>query len=124
MLRKFADARFVSGILWSARIMGVLLVLLFLTFAAGEGLPNPANLKVNEAFMFLGLLTMVAGILVALKWEGPGAVLIIDGFILFLVVEYLSSGSIKIGFIFFLFPFTGLMFFYYWWQTYKQSTKQ
>lgn len=121
---KLADARLASGILWGARIMGLLLVLLFLIFAFGKGMPNLLNLQINEAFMFLALFTMLAGILAAFKWEGVGGILMIDGFILFMVVEYFSSGSLEVGGIFYLFPLNGLMFLFYWWQNYKEQLKQ
>lgn len=123
-MKIFADARIVSGILWGARVMGSLLLLLFIILAAGEGLPDYAELKVEEAFLFLALFTMLAGIITAYKWEAAGAVLLIDGFILFEVVEFIASGYFKFNFILLLFPVTGLMFLFYWWHSYKRKFKQ
>ena len=121
---KLADTRLITGILWSARILGLILLLLFVIFTFGRGMPNPANLQVNEAFMFLGMFTILTGFLVALKWEGFGGILMIDGFILFMVVEFLSSGSLAVGLIFYLFPLNGLMFLFYWWQNYREKLKK
>lgn len=51
---------------WTARIFGTLVVLLIL---------NPQSLTATEKLQFLGLSGMVAGLLIAWKWEGAGGLL-------------------------------------------------
>src|SRR5581483_3603595 len=67
---------------WAARILGTLLVLFFLFFIVGEGLPAPSELSSVEKLQFAGLAAILAGLLLAWKWEGLGGVLGVAGFLL------------------------------------------
>lgn len=67
---------------WTARILGTLLVLLFLALIFGEGLPRPSALTTAEKFQFLGMAALFFGLAAAWKWEGLGGLLSVAGFAL------------------------------------------
>ena len=64
---------------WTARVLGTLMVLLFLAFLIGEGPPNPSKLSNADRLQFLGLLALFFGLAIAWKWEGQGGLLSIAG---------------------------------------------
>ena len=57
---------------WTARIAGTLMALFFLAFFIGEGFPNIFRLPWRESLSVLLMSAMVAGLLLAWKWEGLG----------------------------------------------------
>ena len=57
---------------WTARVVGLLVLLTIAALAIGEGGPNPFHLSLRENLLGLGLLTMMSGIVVGWKWEGTG----------------------------------------------------
>jgi len=103
----------VKIIRWLARIIGSLLVLLLITFAIGEGFPNPFTLTLIEFLLFVAVIIMMVGQIVAWNHEGFGGLLQIIGFLFFVVVE----GDIFVGPIFPLFFVTGLMYLFCWWRS-------
>ena len=74
------ERRIVTVLRWTARILGVALLLLVAAFAIGEGVPNPLAMSVRESLLTLGLLTMLVGQVLAWKSEGIGGLLIVGGF--------------------------------------------
>ena len=72
---------------WAARIAGTLIVLLFLAFIVGEGLPAPSQLTAAEKLQFLGLFGLIAGLVLAWKWEGLGGLLGVAGFVLLVAIS-------------------------------------
>jgi hypothetical protein len=77
---------------WTARIVGTLLVLLFLTIALGEGLPAPSQLTTIEKLQFVGMIGLAAGLLLAWKWEGLGGVV---GAVAFLLLVAVSRSNLR-----------------------------
>jgi hypothetical protein len=67
---------------WTSRILGTLLVLLFLALLFGEGPPNPFKLTNAEKLQFLGMIALFLGLVLAWKWEGLGGLLSVGGFVL------------------------------------------
>jgi hypothetical protein len=57
---------------WTARIAGTLMALFFLAFFVGEGIPNIFRLPWRETLSVLLMSAMMAGLLLAWKWEGLG----------------------------------------------------
>jgi len=105
---------------WTARIFGSLLFLLVVLFAMGEGFPNPVNLPAREIVLTIAFVVMLIGILLSWKLEGWGGSVILAGFVLFEVVNYLTSGRFTGGWVFLLFPFIGCLFLAYWWLQKKE----
>ena len=99
--------------------MGGILLLLILAFLIGEELPHPTILTVDEQKLFAALFAMVAGILVALKWELQGSILTIVGYLFFALVEK----KIIIGPVFPLFFIVGVLFLFCWWIDKKRVVK-
>jgi len=70
---------------WIGRSMGLVLVGLTLLIAIGEGMPNPFTQPFVIQIGFLALAMVLLGILLAWRWELPGAILSLAGWILFVM---------------------------------------
>jgi len=95
---------------WTARIIGSLLLLLFIFFLFGEGPPNPFNLTFSEHFLGIAMLIMAAGLIIAWKWEGGGGILILGGFVLFAVL----NRGIQLNLVFGPMLLCGILYLIYW----------
>jgi len=102
--------RLLSVIRYIARLFSILLIVLIVSLSIGEGLPNPSILSITEILLFVALLVMLVGLVLSWQHEYFGGLLTIIGFILFFIVNYFSSGSLRLGFFFLLFPLTGILF--------------
>ncbi|MDP4199325.1 MAG: hypothetical protein Q8922_10675 [Bacteroidota bacterium] len=80
----------ITVIRWTARIAGLLIVLVVLTLAIGEGLPNPTAMTFPEAIMSVFLLFMLAGILIAWKRELLGGAMLLAGYLGYRAHELLN----------------------------------
>jgi len=80
------------GFRWAARITGLLLVGMVLLFVIGEGPPNPFRQPIPVQVEFFGLFLVLAGCLAGWRWEGVGGVIIVAGFLAFLVTELIANG--------------------------------
>ena len=83
---------FAAVVRWGARILASLLAalvgLIVIGHALGEeGLPNPFEQPPGVAFELLGLFVSWTGLIVAWKWEGIGAAMILGGMLVFHIVE-------------------------------------
>lgn len=72
---------------WVARIMGTLMALFFLAFVAGEGPPPLFRLSLQQNLHFLAMAALFVGLLLAWKWELPGGLIPLAGFVLLLRIE-------------------------------------
>ena len=81
--------KFAAIVMWFARVVGVLILALFLVFGIGEGFSGMGNwLPLNEYVMLLFIPIMtVAGIIIA--WRRPilGGYLIIGSVVLFNLID-------------------------------------
>jgi hypothetical protein len=100
----------VAIIRWTARVLAVLLIMLFATMAIGEGVPSPWILNRPEKFMFLALFVMLAGLVSALRYEAAGGILVLLGYAVFALLnqEFIISWAFS------LFPIAGLLFLLSW----------
>jgi len=72
---------------WIARIIGTVLVGLALILAMGEGVPNLFTQPFLIQLGFLALALALSGILLAWRWEFPGGIISLVGWVLFIVAE-------------------------------------
>lgn len=100
----------VTIIRWAARVLAVLLVMLFVTMAFGEGVPSPWILTRPEKYAFLALFVMLAGLVSAMRWELVGGILILVGYALFALINQ----ELVISWAFTLFPVAGILFLLSW----------
>ena len=77
---------------WPARVSGILLWLLVLTFYFGEGPFNPLQQPPGVQVQLFFELICLAGMLILWKWELQGALLSLAGILLFYFGNYLQSG--------------------------------
>lgn len=83
---------------WTARILGTLILLLLATLAIGEGIhPSRMFESFGVALLTVAMLTMLLGQIVAWRWEGIGAGLILGSFALFSIVNHGVSLNIVFG---------------------------
>lgn len=87
-------------------------------FAIGEGFPNPATLPLNEFIMFIVLTFMEIGVVIAFKWELPGSIMIIAGYLAFALIEK----KLIAGPLFPVFFVVGILFLLCWWM--EKKTQQ
>jgi hypothetical protein len=96
---------------WTARIAGTLMALFFLAFFVGEGFPNIFRLPWRESLSVLTISAVVAGLLLAWKWEGLGGALVLAA------VGLMPLIGMTRGIGFFLVPAAiGLLHLVCWWR--------
>lgn len=102
--------------------MSSLLVLFVLLMILGYVIEPQGTGKVTytEIPLFIGIIAMLLGIIVAWFREGVGAALIIGGFLIFLAQELIESQSFNLCFLV-IFPVIGLLFLLCWWQSKKPA---
>jgi hypothetical protein len=119
----------VNGIRWFARILGSLVLLIVLSIAIGEAFfmeppPGATGKLTNRDIPLMGaLVIMLVGIVVAWFREGIGGLLMIGGFIPFLVEELKSERGFNAWF-FIIFPIIGLLHLFCWWQSRRFKSKK
>ena len=65
----------VSGLCrWTARILSVLLILMFFVFAIGEGMPSPLRWSAIAWLGFFGMVLFMIGSAAGWKWERAGGI--------------------------------------------------
>ena len=72
---------------WIARFVGGSTLLLFIVFAIGEGLPMFSTLSSNEKVLSICLIVALIGILVSWRWSLAGCLLILTGYVGFLIAN-------------------------------------
>ncbi len=83
---------------WTARIAGILLVVVLLVFAIGEGMPNLLTLPIWDQIAFLGLALIMVGILLGWRFELAGGIMALVGFFLVFVSLFIGKGLALPGF--------------------------
>ena len=83
---------------WTARIAGILLVVVLLVFAIGEGMPNLLTLPIWDQIAFLGLALIMVGILLGWRFELAGGIMALVGFFLVFVSLFIGKGLSLTGF--------------------------
>lgn len=98
---------------WAARIIGALMVALFLFFFVAEGLmpnePGP-GLTLGESLEMIATFVMVVGAIAAWRWEALGGWLCLGGGIFFNVVESIGRGRFPLVWFPMVFVLIGLAF--------------
>lgn len=100
-------ARTVAVLRWITRILAVLVALLIAMMAIGQGgPPNPFRFEGKVAVELVAMYVMWTGLLVGLKRDIIGGVLVLGGFTAFMTAE----GRILMGLGFGPFPIVGLLY--------------
>ncbi|MGD0498799.1 MAG: hypothetical protein ABSC23_10230 [Bryobacteraceae bacterium] len=78
---------------WTARIMGTLMALFFLAFVVGEGPPPLFRLSLHQNLHFFAIAALFVGLLLSWKWELPGGLIPLAGFVILVLIEGRSAAS-------------------------------
>jgi len=113
----------VTVVRWIARIMGLLIVGLFLLFMMGEGL-NPLRLNGIELPMSGALFLALAGMLLLWWWELLGGVMAVAGMIAFYSINFVASGRLPGGPVFPLCFVPGVLGLVCWWHERPKAISQ
>jgi len=105
--------KIVKALRWTGRILGILLFLLVLVFAIGEGAPNPFTQPFPANVQFFAWGLCLIGFLVAWRWERIATGMILGGMAAFYILNYMEGGKFPGG-IFPLFFLPGVLFLVCW----------
>jgi hypothetical protein len=99
---------------WAGRAFGLAgcaLVAWFLVahVVAGEG-PNPFRMTPRELALAVTFFTAVAGMVVGLRWEMLGGVMIVAGMLFFILIELAARGSLPGGRVIWTLPLPGVLY--------------
>lgn len=100
----------ISSLRYTARLFSILLIFIVISLTIGEAFPHPFQLSAKELLFTVALLVMLAGLLLAWKWEGIGGSLIIAGFLIFVISNSIISKSLNLGVFLLIFPLTGILY--------------
>lgn len=107
---------------WSARILGLLLVGLFLLFAFGAEF-HPASLTGTEWAMTTALVLALVGMILLWVWEGFGGAMVIAGMCVFYAINFVSTARFPGGGVFPICFIPGILALISWWDDrYNQMT--
>lgn len=114
--------RLSNALCWSARLFGLVLIGVVLSFFIGEGLmggdmPNLSTMGLVEEVLMLALLTTLLGLILAWRWEAIGGLIIVAGVLLFEGFDWIAGGSRSISPLNPLFLLVAALFLWDWWRT-------
>jgi len=78
----------IAGLSWCTRILGTLMLLIWLMFLLGEGVSSRGPVEEGVRVEFLGMFLMLLGFVIGWKWEGWAALAILAGALEFHIVEW------------------------------------
>jgi len=97
-----------AGLRWTARVVGALLLGMFVLFAIGEGLPPLTRDNAVLSLMFIAELVWLLGFVALWLWELPGGFIALAGIVAFYGLNYADSGRFPGGWVFPLFFVPGV----------------
>jgi hypothetical protein len=100
---------------WIGRILGVLLVGLFLLFMIGQGF-NPLRLNGTEIPLASALFIALAGMLLVWRQELLGGTMVLAGMLAFYSINFAASGRLPGGSVFPLCFVPGILALVCWWK--------
>lgn len=83
---------------WTARIIGAFLLIVVVSIAIVQGLPNPLTEPARVQLGFFALAFIVIGILAGWRWELSGGIISLFGWCLFLLATVHSPRALN-GFV-------------------------
>ncbi|MBN1121119.1 MAG: hypothetical protein JXJ17_08575 [Anaerolineae bacterium] len=115
------SARQTTGMVlrWAARVVGVLMVGLFLFMLIGESVsaliangwkPSIPALTTAETLEFLAVIVMIAGAVIGWRREKPAGCMCIGGGVFFILVESIDEGRFNPIWFSFAFVLIGIFF--------------
>jgi hypothetical protein len=112
---------------WLAWVLGVFLIFLILLLflgemVGGEGMPGLLAMDLCKGCLSVALLMTLLGVVVAWRWEGIGAFLIIGSMLLFEGINTIASGDWCFDPLYLIFCLTGLLFLWTWWRTNRSGS--
>lgn len=113
--------RVIRLIRWITRIAGSLLFLLVTMIFIGSifsesiySVSPPVCLTTSDIIMFVGMFAMTAGVVVGWFREFIASILIIGGYLLFMLTHLIRSGDFLRGWVFITFAIVGIAYLLVW----------
>ncbi len=98
--------RLVTLARWVAHVLSVLILFFFAVMIGGEAMQGRTpNLEPREVLFFVALAVQLIGLLIAFRWQAPGGLLVLVGYVLQAVLQPRSA----LNPFFAVLPFTGLL---------------
>jgi hypothetical protein len=91
---------------WGGLITGNILLLIFIIFLIGEGVPKISFTR-TDLLSRGSLILAFAGILAGWKWDKLAGIMILSGILIFYLNHYISIGRFPGGWVFPLFYLAG-----------------
>ncbi len=126
------NAKKISVVRWTARIIGTVFVALTLFIGIGEMLEgyNKEGAAASDTFDAFMIITFIfwgvglAGLILALWKEGLGGIISLFGFIVFLILVGTNpKPDVRFINVLFVFLIPSVLYIYCWWLTKKSSNK-
>lgn len=103
------------AIRWSARIIGLILIIILGAVYIKEGRElKLAELRLPEEAMTISFFVALLGLLIGWVWEGLGGMLTIAGLVTFSIIDYRSTGEILLNI--WVLGVPAVLFIIYWWR--------
>ncbi|OQX73415.1 MAG: hypothetical protein B6D59_05845 [Campylobacteraceae bacterium 4484_4] len=90
------------------KFTALLFALMIVAFFIGEGFPSISSLSAEEIVLFFDFIVIWIGLLIGLRWEIWGGLMVILGVVVFYLVMYLFSHQVPRGAILLLFGLAGM----------------
>src|SRR5215475_6723863 len=88
-----------SAIRWIGRLIGAFILIVTVSIAIGQGLPNVLTEPVRVQAGFLALALILGGVVAGWKWELSGGIMSLFGWCLFLLAN-IHSPKVLNGLVF------------------------
>ena len=108
------------GLRWLARITGLLILAIFVSFLIGEGL-DPSKLTPTESLLMIALFASIAGLAIGWHNEAAGGALNVGGILAFYAMHFAATGRVPGGPAFLLIAVPGVLLLVCWWRTTRRQ---
>ena len=102
---------------WIARTVGLILLILVVTIAIGEGFPNPMSLTSKELTLMAALIMILTGLALGLFHEGWGGLIVLAGYGVFWMFNDMRSlGTLNAA------GLVGAAYLFCWWSDHRMKS--
>lgn len=112
-MESMRDKRSAKMILFMGRVLSGMALVVFV-FQAITNPPELSKFSTGELLLFIPFLVMVGGLIAGMFRQGTGALLLMIGYVVYVLMNYMSNGTYWIHWFFFVFPLIGIIYLMAW----------